>query len=437
MSQQPNRRGFIATIGIGAAAAAVSCTSTGSGGQPQDASIRGRTRPGPNDRIGLGIIGVGDLGSGGHHLGRVLQMDDIDVIAVADVDGEHVDRAVTRTEGRATGYRDYRQLLDRQDIDAVIIVTPDHWHALPAVDACNAGVDVYCEKPLSLTVADGQAMVAAARRNGTVFQTGTQQRSDRNTRFRMACELVRNGVIGELHQVKVVLGRGPVKEFEVPQKTPIHLDWNTWLGPAPVAAYHQNRCHYEFRWFYDYSGGKMTDWGAHHLDIAQWGIGTELSGPVAVEGTGTFPEGNFYETAVDFDVHYEYGNGVKLHATGAGENGVTFTGSEGEVFVSRGEIWASRPEILEYELGSGEVVLYESLQHHRNWVDCMRSREKPISDVEIGHRSASVCHLGNIAIKLGRKLRWNPDAEQFVGDAEANGMVRREYRSPWSLPAPS
>ena len=235
--------------------------------------------------------------------------------------------------------------------------------------------------------------------------------------------------------MKVVLGRGPVKEFEVAQKTPIHLDWNTWLGPAPVAAYHQNRCHYEFRWFYDYSGGKMTDWGAHHLDIAQWGIGTELSGPVAVEGTGTFPEGNFYQTAVDFDVHYEYANGVKLHATGAGENGVTFTGSEGEVFVSRSEIRASRPEILEYELGSGEVVLYESLQHHRNWVDCMRSREKPISDVEIGHRSASVCHLGNIAIKLGRKLRWSPDAEQFVGDAEATGMVRRQYRSLWSLPS--
>ena len=436
MSQQPNRRDFLSVVGIGAAAAAAGCSSTGSGSQVQSASFR-HTRPGPNERIGIGIIGVGDLGVGGHHLGRVMRMEDLDVVAVADVDAEHVDRAVTLTEGRAKGYRDYRQLLDRQDIDAVIIVTPDHWHALPAIDSCDAGKDVYCEKPLSLTVADGRAMVEAARRNGAVFQTGTQQRSDSSTRFRKACELVRNGVIGDLRQVKVVLGRGPIAETEPADKVPLTLDWNTWLGPAPEAPYHQNRCHYKFRWFYDYSGGKMTDWGAHHLDIAQWGIGAELSGPVAVEGTGTFPEENFYETAVDFDVHYEFANGVKLHATGAGENGVTFTGSEGEVFVSRGEIRASRPELLEYELGSGEVVLYESLNHHQNWVDCMRSREKPISDVETGHRSATVCHIGNIAIKTGRPLRWDPDTERFVGDADANGMVERTYRGPWSLPSRS
>ncbi len=432
MSHQPNRRDFISFVGLGAAAAAAAgCASSRSGTQAAEASSSGHPRPGPNDRIGLGIIGVGSLGGGGHHLGRVLRMGDFDVIALADVDGDYLDKAVTRTEGKAKGYRDYRQLLDRSDVHAVIIATPDHWHALPAIDACDAGKDVYCEKPLSLTVADGRAMVAAGRRNNTVFQTGTQQRSD--ARFHLACELVRNGAIGELQNVKCVLGRGPVAETEPAEKIPVYLDWNTWLGPAPEVDYHQNRCRYLFRWFYAYSGGKMTDWGAHHLDIAQWGIGTEHSGPVAVEGTGTFPEGNFYETAVDFDVHYEYANGVKLHATGAGENGVTFTGSEGEIFVSRGEIRASRPEILEYELGSGDVVLYESRNQHQNWLDCMRSRELPISDVEIGHRSATVCHLGNIAIRLGRKLSWDPGAERFVGDAEANERLGYEYRSPWSL----
>ncbi len=434
MTSKPNRRDFFTIVGIGAAGAAVGCTNPAvrSGWLTQEASFRREKRPGPNDRIGLGIIGVGSLGGGWHHLGRCLKMADLDVVAVADVDAVHLDKAVTTAEGKIKGYRDYRQLLDHQDIHAVIIATPDHWHALPAVEACDAGMDVYCEKPLSLTVADGRAMVEAAHRNDTVFQTGTQQRS--SERFHKACELVRNGAIGDLRTVKVVLGQGPIAAKEPAKKAPLTLDWNSWLGPAREVPYHQNRCHYKFRWFWDYSGGKLTDWGAHHLDIAQWGIGSELSGPVSVEASGSFPEENFYQTPVDFDVRYDYANGVKLHATGAGKNGVTFVGTEGEIFVNREEISASRDEILDYEVGSGAIRLYKSRDHHQNWIDCIRTRAKPVSDVEVGHRSATVAHIGNISMRAGRKLRWNPTVERFTKDAEANSMLERPYRGPWSLP---
>ncbi|MFQ5504838.1 MAG: Gfo/Idh/MocA family protein [Planctomycetota bacterium] len=392
---------------------------------PRLASARGYPA---NERIGLGLIGVGGLG-GGFHLPKVLRIEDLEVLAVADVDAEHLDKAVAKTGGRASGYRDYRRILERSDIDAVLIATPDHWHALCAVHAMEAGKDVYCEKPLALTIKEGRAIARAARSSGRVFQTGTQQRSDR--RFRRASELVRNGRLGSLEEVRVVLGKAPTSAWVADSEAPACLDWNFWLGPAPLVPYNRKRCHYTFRWFLDYSGGKMTDWGAHHLDIVQWALGTELGGPVRVEASGVFPADNFYETAVDFDVRYEYANGVRVRVAGSGRNGVTFRGSAGELFVSRSEIRATPAEILDSE--AGPIRLYESRDHHRNWIDCIRSRRPPVSDAEIGHRSATVCHLGNIAMALGRKLVWDPAAERFPEDEAANRLLHKPMRSPWTL----
>ncbi len=386
----------------------------------------------PGEQIGVGLIGTGDLGRN-HHLRILLARPEFRVVALCDVDAGHLDQAMAQAEGQAVGYRDYRALLERSDVDAVMIVTPDHWHAPISIAACEAGKDVYCEKPLTLTVAEGRRMVTADRRYGRVFQTGSQQRSD--LRFRWACELVRNGRIGALQRVQTVLGSGPVVDWELGRDPPPELDWDFWLGPAPRAEYSPGRCHYTFRWFYDYSGGKLTDWGAHHNDLAQWAIGSELSGPARVEGTGTFPSTGLSDTPVEFDVRYAYANGVTLDCTSAGRNGVTFFGSEGWIFVTRGAIEANPPEILATAPGAGPELLYESGDHHRNWSECIRSRERPICDVEIGHRSATVCHLGNLAIQLGRKLAWDPEQERFRGDEEADRLLDKPARGSWGARA--
>jgi predicted dehydrogenase len=390
----------------------------------------GARRVPPSEQIAVGLIGTGSLGAG-HHLPILLSRPELRVTALCDVDQDHLDRARARTDGKAATFRDYRALLDEADVDAVLIATPDHWHALVAIAACEAGKDVYCEKPLTLTIAEGRRMVEAVRRTGRVFQTGSQQRSDR--RFRWACELVRNGRLGELRHVQTVLGAGPVVGWEAPSVPPAGLDWDLWLGPAPRADYSPGRCHYQFRWFYDYSGGKLTDWGAHHNDIVQWALGADGGGPVEVEGVARFASEGMSDTPVEFDVNYRYASGVTLHCTSKGENGVTFYGSRGTLFVSRGTIRADPPELLETPPGAGPVRLYESPNHHTDWIECMRTRQRPICDVEIGHRSATVCHLGNIAIRLGRKLAWDPALERFVGDEEADRLISKPMRSPWSV----
>lgn len=391
-------------------------------------------KPAPSDRVVVGSIGTGDLGRR-HHLSTMLGNKRIEIGAVCDVDQRHREEAAQdvfkRTKRRVGCYQDFRELCERTDLDAVLIATPDHWHALTAIYAMEAGKDVYCEKPLTLTIAEGIAMVRTARRYGTVFQTGSQQRSDR--RFRQACELVRNEKIGKLQRIDTHIGDIDAGSWQTPTTPPPQLDWNFWLGPAPYADYTPNRCHYQFRWYSDYSGGKLTDWGAHHNDIAQWALGADDSGPVAVEGTGVFHENGPHDVPGTFDVKYTYANGVELHCHATGENGAKFTGSNGWIFVSRSKIEASDPEILKYEFGSSDTRLYKSDNHHGNWLDCIMSRERPICDVAIGHRSATVCHLGNIAIRLGRPLAWDPSKEAFVGDEEANRLVSKPMRSPWHL----
>jgi predicted dehydrogenase len=416
VSNQCNRRRFLTT------AAAVVAVPT----------IVPASAFGANERVVTGHIGVGNQGAG--NLKAFLK----NAAAVCEVDAKRRAAAVAVVElkGKPCGsYADYRALLDRKDIDAVVITTPDHWHALPTIHACQAGKDVYCEKPLSLTIAEGRKMVEAARANDRVVQTGSQQRSSAN--FRFACELVRSGKIGKVQKVLVGI---PAVNFAGPpvpdSDPPAELDYDFWLGPAPKKPYNAKHVHYNFRFFWDYSGGQMTNFGAHHIDIAQWALGADNSGPVSTESTATFHPEKWYEVTQSCRVTHTYADGVVLIVGQLQKDipgGVTFIGSEGTIHVDRGKLTSTPAEIVKQTLSADDVHLYESTNHHQNFLDCVKSRKRPICDVEIGHRSATVCHLGNISVRLGRKLQWDPAAERIVGDEQAAAMLARPYRAPWKL----
>jgi predicted dehydrogenase len=394
-------------------------------------------RVGANDRINIACIGTGGS-KGGYRqglgdTGAMSRQPGVQVVAVCDVERAHREEAARRFGPECAPFADFRELLQRRDIDAVVIGTPDHWHALIAIAAMKAGKDVYCEKPLTLFIEEGRQIVRAQRQTKRVFQVGSQQRSD--ARFRLACELVRNGRIGKVKRVEARLPNGSRGgPFEV-QPVPEGFDWEMWLGPAPATDYVPQRTHGSFRYWYEYSGGMMTDWGAHHLDIAQWGLGMDGSGPIAVESTGELPAApRGYNTALDFEVSYTYPGDITLVATHRGENGVRFEGESGWIFVSRGRIEASDAKLLEEPLPSEATRLYASDNHVGNFIDCVRSRKEPICTAEVGHRSVSVCHLGNISLRLGgRKLLWDPASERFKGDNEANLMLNRPMRAPWKL----
>jgi predicted dehydrogenase len=385
------------------------------------------------DKLIMGAIGTGGRGTG--IMKEAMKQPGVQMVAVCDVDANHRAAAAKAVGGDCAQFKDFRELLARKDIHAVTIGTPDHWHTLVALEALKQGKDVYCEKPLTLTVAEGQALVKLARAKNRVFQVGSQQRSDR--RFRLACELVRNGRIGKIKTIEARIGSNPRGGPFKPMPVPAELDWDLWLGPTPKVTYLRERCHGTFRWWYEYSGGKMTDWGAHHNDIAQWGLGMDDSGPVAVEARGEEPskDPNSYNIHPDFEITFTYANGARLVSMSRGINGVHFAGEDGQwIFVSRGTINASDPRILQAPLPGNAVRLYESTNHMGNFIECVRSRKKPICDVEIGHRSVSVCHIGNIALRLGKKLKWDPVKEQF-DDADANKWLSREMRAPWKLEA--
>lgn len=390
---------------------------------------------GANDRIVTAHIGVGGQGTG--NLNALLGKG-VSPAAVCDVDSERLAKAlklVTDKGHTCEGFRDYRKLLERKDIDAVVISTPDHWHALTTIHACQAGKDVYCEKPLTLTVAEGRRMVEAARNHQRIVQTGSQQRSD--NRFRQACELVRNGKLGKISEVHVALPNCNFSGPPVPDsEPPAVLDYDLWLGPAPQRPYNQKRVHYNFRFFWDYSGGQMTNFGAHHIDIAQWALGMDESGPITTEGTAEYHPDHWYEVTKACRITHTYANGVKL-IVGQGQKdikgAVTFIGEKGRIEVDRGKIVANPTELLDEPLGESDVHLYKSANHHANFLDCIKSRKLPICDVEIGHRSATVCHLGNIVARLGRKIKWDPVKETVVDDDEAAAMLSRPYRQPWAL----
>jgi len=392
--------------------------------------------PSPADGPALALIGCGGMGRGdaknASRFGRIT--------AICDVDEKNLAEA-KKMFPEAKEYKDFRAVLARPDIQAVICGTVDHWHTIISMAAMRAGKDVYCEKPLTLTIDEGKRLVKTSRETGRILQTGSQQRSDKN--FRLACELARNGRIGKLKNIDVWLpsGRreGPFASAPVPEG----LNWDMWLGQTPKADYVKERCHGSFRYWYEYSGGTMTDWGAHHNDIALWGMGLDRSGPSSVEGKSLvemIPGG--FSAASEYSVLYTYENGVTHHCRSANadtwygaateksgqRNGVKFEGADGWIWVTRGNIQASAPELLTEPLAANATRLYASDDHMKNFIDCIRSRKQPICDVEIGHRSATVCHLGVIAMRLGRKLQWDPKKEQFVNDAEADQWIAREMR---------
>ena len=398
-------------------------------------------RAAASNRITLGSIGIGRQGE--YHFRSLIRNGDFQVVAVAEVYKKFRDmavelaqealRAAGGSEAGVKGYVDYRDLLARDDIDAVLIATPDHQHGLMACLAAKSGKDVYCEKPLSLTIREARAMVDAARRYGRVFQTGSQQRSDRE--FWQACSIVRNGYIGRIKTVHVSVG-GPSRPCDLPEEpVPDGLDWDRWLGPAAWRPFHpvlrppHNDSFPGWRSYRVYSGGGMTDWGAHHFVIAQWGLGMDSSGPVEICPPGTrHPQ----------SLTYVYADGVTMYHSGRTDdghnvNGVLFTGTEGKVEVNRGTIRTWPESLVSVPLQRAPVPLYRSRGHHQDWVDCIRSRQRPVCDVEIGCRSVSVCHLGNIAYWLKRPLKWDPAKEDFIGDPEASRWLSRPMRAPWTI----
>jgi predicted dehydrogenase len=416
-------------------------------------------KPAASQRISLGVIGTGNQGF--NDMRGFLGDPRVQIVAVCDVNRESPGYWNGAVAGREPGrrlvedhyaaakksgtykgcdaYVDFRQMLDRKDIDAVLICTPDHWHAIPVLLAAKAGKDIYCQKPLSLTIAEGRAMSDAVKKYQRVFQCGSQQRSDAN--FRRACELVRNGHIGKLHTVRCGLpgGRpdfGKTGDHKQPEKVPDGFEFDLWLGPAPRAEYAPARCHVNFRWIYDYSGGQVTDWGGHHPDCAQWGMGTDRTGPIEIRNArAVFPPDPLWNTATEFSFEAIYQNGVKLIISNKEKGGVTWEGSDGSVWANRGTHDANPKSILDAKIGDDGVHLYQSSNHYRNFIDCVLSRKETAAPVEVAHRSITICHLGNIAMRLGREtLKWDPDKEQIVGDAEAAKMLSRPYRDPWKLP---
>ncbi|MBN2507846.1 MAG: Gfo/Idh/MocA family oxidoreductase [Verrucomicrobia bacterium] len=395
-------------------------------------------RVSPNNRIAVGFIGTGSHGVG-WNLGPYLRHKDAQVVAVCDVDQTHLIRARETVNDRygnedVMATKDFREVLARKDIDAVMISTPDHWHTLISLHAIQAGKDVQCEKP-TLTIHEGRLLVDAVRKHRAVFQTSTEDRAV--PEYHRLAELVRNGRIGTLQRIEVILPKQPAGPGDpTPQPVPAGLDYDLWLGPAPFAPYTRDRVHFNFRWIWDYSGGIICDWGAHLFDTAQWANDTERSGPVDIEGTGTHWEGGLYNTVKDYDVTFRYSNGVVMTCK-PGNPSIKFVGSHGWVGNTgwRGPVQASSPAILQSPIAPHEHPLYTNPKgEHDDFLKCVRSRKDPYFPAEIGHRVSTICHLANLAIRTGRKLRWDPAREQFVGDTAANAMLDRPRRDPWQLP---
>jgi predicted dehydrogenase len=390
-----------------------------------------------SERITLGMIGTGDHGRQ-MNLRTFLGQPDVQVVAVCDVDPNQSRLAREMVNGKygnqdCAVYRDFREVLARTDIDAVMISTPDHWHVPISIAAAKAGKDVECEKP-TLTIEEGRQLVETMKRYNRVFQWSTEDRAV-DVYHRM-CELVRNGRIGKVHTIKVELPSGPAQPGNpAPMPVPEGFDYDMWLGPAPWAPYTKDRCHWNFRWIFDYSGGMLTDWGAHLLDGAQWGNDTEHTGPVEVEGKGVFWRDGLYNIAKEFHLEYTYADGVKL-IVDSGTPSLRFEGSDGWIGNRgwRAPLRAEPASILTSVIGPDEVHLYTCRGgEQRNFLDCVKSRQACYFPPEIGQRCFTIAHIGNIAMLLGRKLKWDPQAERFTNNDEANRMLGRAMRSPWHL----
>jgi predicted dehydrogenase len=465
-----SRRDYLKTSAMGAAGFLFAPTIV-----PPHAVSAGRAagRAAPSDVINLGQIGCGRIARD-HDIPLTARNAGVRYVAVCDLDRlraaegkELVDRIATRAGGAGAAtvrvYTDYREIIAQPDVDAVVISTPDHQHFLPALEAAVAGKDIYMQKPFSLTVQEGRILSDVLHRLGTVFQVGSQQRGqDPWPHFKRACELVRNGRIGQLQTVRVGLPGDPPGGDPTPQPIPENLDYDMWLGTTPEVPFTVDRVHPQERippargysrpgWLRceQFSAGMITGWGAHHVDTAHWGMGTEFTGPVELLGKAEFATGGLWDVHGDFTVEARYANGVTMYISGEYPNGVRFEGTEGWIFVTRGggpvtasdpasrargaPLQASDPAILDSVMGPDELHLYVADEQHSNWVQCIRTRGITVAPVEVAHRSTSACLIAHIAMKLGRRLYWDPVNERFKNDDQANAMLARPQRYPYTV----
>lgn len=400
--------------------------------------------PSKNDRARIGAIGMRYQGS---VITEKAQAHG-DIVAISDVDRKIAEKARAQFGGKADLYENYRDLLDRSDIDAIMIGTPDHWHTKMLIDACRAGKDVYCEKPLTLTIAEGQALRRAIPPTKAVVQVGTWQRSDH--RFRLAVEMVRAGRLGKLRRIIATTDKNPTGGPFIPTTPPSYFNWDLWQGQTPNVPYIKERSHYTFRWWYEYSGGKMTDWGAHHIDIAQWAINeypSKIETKANIPAVGT----KSYNVATDFQGRILYPSGVELLIRDEGRRGLLIEGDEGRIFVNRAVLDGAPVDALknnplkreEYQLYAHDNLsrppragkLDAIVNHMGNFFDCVRTRQPTLSDIESQHRSVSTCHLANISMRLGRPLQWDATKERFINDKEADTWLAREQREPYKIDA--
>jgi hypothetical protein len=436
-----HRREFLKGVSLAAASVAALPTII-----PSSALGAAGTPP-PSDRIVMGCIGVG--GQGTHNMRAFLGRRDVQVISVCDVDANHRQRAMKHVNGRyknkdCAEFNDFRDLLANDTVDAVTVCTPDHWHGLASIAAAKAGKDIYCEKPLTNTVAEGKAVYDAVSRYGRVLQTGSHERSRPNAR--LACELVRNGRIGKLHTIEISLPCDQGHHMAVRNDKSVHrempipdgFDYNMWLGHCPDAPYTQKRCHFSWRFVLDHGGGEMTDRGAHVIDLGQLGNGTDATTPISYQATGTLPEttSNLWNTYFNYKFECMYANGVRMVGNSNSPRGVKFIGDDGWIFihVHGGNLRASNTNILREKIGADEIQIGRSPGHHADFINCVKSRGVPMASAQVGYHSAVICHLLNISIQLGgRKLKWDPQNSRILDDDQANRMLARPMRSPWSL----
>jgi len=454
--QKISRRNYLKKMAVASSSLALGPTIV-------PASVFGKNAP--SNSIHIGQIGFGRIARG-HDLPGTMQYDRAKIIAVSDVDSNRTQKGKEFIEGwysektgkknylKVNTFQDYREMLLEKDLDAVIISTPDHWHAQPAMEAAVAGKDIYLQKPTSLTIAEGRAMSDVVKQHGVILQVGTQQRS--SPQFRIAAELVRNGRIGKLQTVKIGLPGDPSGPVAEKMPVPPNLNYDMWLGSTPEVYYTEMRVHSQAEigsrpgWLRceQFGAGMITGWGQHHIDSAHWGMDTEYTGPIEVEAIAQFPKSGLWDVHGDFMVKAKYENDIDMYISGGYPNGIRYEGTEGWIFVSRGDysatasdpvdkannskaLDASNPDILTSAIGDNEIHLYRSEEHHGNWLECIETRKEPISPAEMGHRTCTVCLICHIAMKLPRKLRWDPSREKFLNDDEANGMLSRPQRAPW------
>ncbi len=471
---QISRKDFISTS-VSASMGGFLLASEGISMGKMDSKAKSPRYRSPNNTLQIAGIGLGGEQGGSARgltdLHTAVSLPGTKIVALCDLYGQNLDSAASAFDKDISKYRDFREVLERRDIDAVVVGTPDHWHVLVALAALNAGKHVYCEKPLTLTIDEGKRLVSAWKKSGLSFQVGSQLRSD--PRYLLAVKLAQSGKLGGITMVEAHLPTGPTGGPFNAEPIPADFDFEMWLGPRPLADYNQRRCFGSFRYFMDYSGGNLTDFGTHMNDIAQWGLGFDRSGPVEVEGEILKPpfedysnyqkvwvesrirgkniplpgdHNNWYDTVPIFRVTYAYENGVSLVTSNyLNDYGLTFRGSAGWVSVTLNSISASDDSLLQEPITirdkemkvpldyKGNFILQDDTNHMQNFLDSIRTGSKTECDAEIGHRSATVCHLGNISMLLGRKLHWDPKKEEFVNDHVANMFLRRPMRKPWTL----